>query len=200
MDTSTFLTAYDQQLRTDAETPSAVAVERLGPLRLVTFEGGRGFVTYQDLDGAGAETIADWVAEALEFYRADPAILRVEWKTRGHDHAPGLHEALIRNGFEPEEPESIMIGEARLLDQEVPLPDGVRLRRVSEEPDVRAMSAMQGQAFGATGAADGIGATDVGAASGVGSGPTSDCSAAPLGDSANWSAIPAVGRLPPAAT
>ena len=70
MDTSTFLTAYDQQLRTDAETPSAVAVERLGPLRLVTFEDGRGFVTYQDLDGAGAETIADWVAEALEFYRA----------------------------------------------------------------------------------------------------------------------------------
>jgi hypothetical protein len=47
-----------------------------------------------------------------------------------------------------------MIGEARLLDQEVPLPDEVRLRRVSEEPDVRAMSAMQGQAFGATGAAD----------------------------------------------
>lgn len=58
MATSKLLAAYDQQLRTDAETPSAVAVERLGPLRLVTFAGGRGFVTYQDLAGAGADTIA----------------------------------------------------------------------------------------------------------------------------------------------
>jgi hypothetical protein len=48
-----YLEAYDRQLRTDAETPSAIAVQRLGPLRLVTFAGGRGFVTYQDLGGAG---------------------------------------------------------------------------------------------------------------------------------------------------
>ena len=52
------LMAYDRQLRTDAETPSAIAVERLGPLRLVSFAGGRGFVTYQDLDGASARTIS----------------------------------------------------------------------------------------------------------------------------------------------
>lgn len=107
MDTSTLLAAYDQQLRTDAETPSAVDVERLGPLRLVTFAGGRGFVTYQDLAGARAETIARWVAETVAFYRADPDIVRVEWKTRGHDHAPGLHEALLENGFEPDETESV---------------------------------------------------------------------------------------------
>jgi hypothetical protein len=50
----------------------------------VIFAGGRGFVTYQDLDGASAQTIAQWVVEALAFYRKDPAILRVEWKTRGH--------------------------------------------------------------------------------------------------------------------
>ena len=41
-----------------------------------------------------------------------------------------------------------MIGEARLLDVDVPLPAGVRLRRVTEEADVRAMSAMQDEAFG----------------------------------------------------
>lgn len=37
---------YDQQLRTDAETTSAIEVTRLGPMRLVTFPAGRGFVTY----------------------------------------------------------------------------------------------------------------------------------------------------------
>lgn len=35
------LDAYDTELRTDAETPSAVDVMPLGPLRLVTFPGGR---------------------------------------------------------------------------------------------------------------------------------------------------------------
>lgn len=141
------LAAYDQQLRADSETPGAVSVDRLGPLRFVKFAGGRGFVTYQDLDGASAATIAGWVAEALAFYREDPEIVRVEWKTRGHDHAPGLHEALIGNGFEPEETESIMIGNASALNVDVQLPSGVSLRRVSEESDVRAMSAMQDEVF-----------------------------------------------------
>ena len=88
------------------------------------------------------------MVEALEHYRADPGISRVEWKTRGHDQAPGLHEALLDNGFTPEEPESIMLGEARLLAVDVELPAGVTLRRVTTEPDIRAMSAMSDLAFG----------------------------------------------------
>src|SRR6202050_5135030 len=143
-----YLKAYDRQLRTDAETQSAIAVERLGPLRLVTFAGGRGFVTYQDLGGADAARIAVWVAEALARYRADAAIRRVEWKTRGHDRAPGLHDALVSSGFAPDEPESIMIGEARRLAVDVALPDEVGLREVTSEPDVRAMCAMQAEVFG----------------------------------------------------
>jgi hypothetical protein len=54
----------------------------------------------------------------------------------------------VGNGFVPEEPESIMIGEAALLAVEVPVPDGVRLRRVTSESDVRALSAMQEEVFG----------------------------------------------------
>ena len=148
IDSSRFLAAYDEQLRTDAETPSAIQVTRHGPLRLVTFAGGRGFVTYRDLGGADADTIRRLVPEALAHYQANPEISRVEWKTRGHDHAPGLHEALLENGFTAGEPESIMIGEARLLTVDVPLPEGVTLRRVTEEADVRAMSGMQDEAFG----------------------------------------------------
>ena len=145
---SELLNAYDTQLRTDAETPSAIAVSRLGPLRLVTFAHGRGFVTYQHLDDADAKTIHTWVTEALEHYRQDPRITRVEWKTRSHDTAPGLHNALLDHGFVPDPPESIMIGQARSLDVTVPLPEGVTLRRVSATDDVRAMSAMQDRAFG----------------------------------------------------
>jgi hypothetical protein len=148
IDCMDFLAAYDEQLRTDAETPGQVSATRLGPLRLVTFAGGRGFVTYRDLGGADADAIRRLVPEALAHYRADPEISRVEWKTRGHDRAPGLHEALLENGFTAGEPESIMIGEARLLAVDVALPEGVTLRRITEEPAVRAMSAMQDEVFG----------------------------------------------------
>lgn len=143
-----FLEAYDAQLRTDAEIPGALTVHGHGPLVLATFVGGRGFITYRDLGGADHEGIQALVAEALNFFRRQPHITNVEWKSRGHDHAPGLHDALVANGFAADEPESIMIGEARALSAEVPVPDGVTLRRVVEEPDVRAMSAMQDGVFG----------------------------------------------------
>lgn len=143
------LRAYDEQLRTDAETPSALAVTLLGPLRLVTFLGGRGFVTYRDLGGADEAGVRALVDEAVAHFRADGGITKVEWKTRGHDRAPGLHEALLGHGFVPEEAESIMIGSASALAVDVPLPDGVTLRRIIEEADVRVMCAMQDEVFGA---------------------------------------------------
>ncbi len=142
------LAAYDEQLRTDAETPGAISVVGLGPLRLVSFAGGRGFVTYRDLGGAGADGIRELVAAALNHYRCRPEINRVEWKTRGHDHAPGLSEALRDNGFVPDEPESIMIGPARALAVDVDIPAQVRLRTVTAPAEVRAMSAVCAQVFG----------------------------------------------------
>lgn len=151
-DPAALLRAYDEQLRQETEVPSAIALDRLGPLVLATFLGGRGFITYRDLevDGrpADEQSVQQLVEQALSHYQADPEIVRVEWKTRGHDHAPGLHEALVAHGFVPAEPESIMIGEARLLAVDVELPDGVVVRRVTDEDDVRAMCAMQAEVFG----------------------------------------------------
>ncbi len=41
-----------------------------------------------------------------------------------------------------------MIGEAQTLALDLPLPEGVTLRQVTEESDVRAMTAVQGEIFG----------------------------------------------------
>ena len=148
-DAGRLLAAYDQQLRGETEvTPGAQSMTRHGPLFLVTFAGGRGWITYRDLGGADAAGIRGLVAAALDHYRAATDITTVEWKSRGHDVAPGLPEALAEHGFIPEEPESIMIGEARALAVDVPLPDGVTLRQVTAEADVRAMSAMADVVFG----------------------------------------------------
>lgn len=143
-----YLRAYDEQLRTDAETPTAISVTRLGSLRLAIYAGGLGFITYRDLGGTEAKDMIALVAEALEFYRADHEIDKVEWKVRTHDAAPGLHEALLANEFFPDDPESIMVGPLEGLCDDVPVPDGVTLRKVTSEADVRAMSAMADTAFG----------------------------------------------------
>lgn len=140
-----YLAAYDAQLRVEAA--SALTVERLGPLYLATYLNGRGWITYASLEGADAATIRGLVSAALDHFRQNPEISRVEWKTRSHDVAPGLHEALVDNGFVPGEPESIMIGEARLLAVDAPLPEGITLRTVTSESDVRAMCEMESIAF-----------------------------------------------------
>ena len=78
MDSADLLVAYDEQLRTDAETPSAIEVVLLGPLRLVRFAGGRGFVTYRDLGGSDGNAIRNLVQRAVAHFLKDPATARIE--------------------------------------------------------------------------------------------------------------------------
>jgi len=143
-----FLELYDQQLRTDAETPSALSVERLDGLRLVTFAHGRGFITYPRFTDQEPKTLAELAGPALDYFINQPEITRVEFKTRGHDHAPGLHQQLLSLGFTAEEPESIMIGSMQSLFSQRPAPTGVELRKISEDHEIEAMCAMVDQAFG----------------------------------------------------
>ncbi|WP_286161058.1 GNAT family N-acetyltransferase [Arthrobacter sp. MYb213] len=145
---SPYLSYYDGQLRTDAETPSAVKVQRLGPLRLINFTGGQGFITYAHIAPTDDTNLASLVGESLAYFREQPEIHDVEWKSRGHDHAPGLHEQLLAHGFAVDASESIMVGRAADLSAETPLPAGVRLRQIFSEADVRAMTAMQDLTFG----------------------------------------------------
>lgn len=147
VDTAALLAAYDAQLRGATELPSAESLEEHGPLVWGRFSGGRGFVTYVDLDGYD-DQLGDLVAATLAHYQEDASIDRVEWKTRGHDHAPGLHDLLVAAGFEPDEPESVMIGRCVDLVDDVALPDGVALRTIADPDDVRGMCAMSEEAFG----------------------------------------------------
>ena len=141
------LTAYDTQLRGRPDAPSALTIDRLGPLWLTTYAGGRVLITYRDLGGADEAGVRRLVTDALAQCRADPAVVHVDWKARGHDAAPGLHDALVAHGFEPDEVEAIMIGEAAALAVDVPLPEGVTLRRIRDEGDVRAFSELQAEVF-----------------------------------------------------
>jgi len=146
-DRAALLALYDEHLRAEGEVPSADSVERVGPVLVARYGAERGFVTYRDLGGLDAEGIADLVARVVRPLLDDPAVDVVEWKTRGHDEAPGLDEALRAHGLQPQEVESVMIGAASALALDLPLPHGVTIRRVEDEGGLRAAEACAAAVF-----------------------------------------------------
>ncbi|MGT2425454.1 GNAT family N-acetyltransferase [Amnibacterium kyonggiense] len=147
-DADDLLAAYDAQLRGAPEIRAAARPFRLGPLWIGVLAGTEGFIGYRDLGGLAAGGVRGLVRAATAVLAADAAVARIEWKTRQHDAAPGLHDALLEAGYEPQEAESIMIGAAELLALDLPVPDGVVLRSVTEPADVRRASFAADLAFG----------------------------------------------------
>jgi hypothetical protein len=147
LDSTELLDVYDRQLREVAEVRTATTWERHGPLLWALFRDRHGFVTYSGLQGY-ADRLDPLVAGTRAHFEAMPAVVDVEWKARGHDVAPGLPDVLRRHGFEPQDEESVMLGEARAMAVDVVLPPGVSVRRITAEPDVRRMAAMQAAVFG----------------------------------------------------
>jgi GNAT superfamily N-acetyltransferase len=133
------LAAYDVQLRGEAEVQGALSWDRSGPLWRAWFRR-EGFVSYEALDGLGSlEAVDDLIAETVAFFAGHAEIERFEWKTRGHDWPPDLDERLRAHGLEPEEVETVMVGEASHLAVDIELPEGVTVRRVDQLPDREAI-------------------------------------------------------------
>lgn len=150
MTSDALLSRYDSQLRGPAEFASADSVHRDGPVLIGRYGGGRAHIVHEagGLDRLGATEVRDRVHRAVELCRAWGCD-RIEWKTRGHDRVmPVLHHALLAAELTPGEPESVMIGRAEDLLRDARTPPGVTVRRITDEDDVRAMSAMTDEAFG----------------------------------------------------
>ncbi len=195
MTTRDHLTAYDEQLRTDAEMAGTHEVVREGPLLWGVFDHG-GFVSYRDLAGLEGEALDALIERTVAHYRDDTDVTTFEWKSRGHDRPADLGERLVAHGLVAEPRETVMIGEATLLDVDVPLaetPEGpVVVRRLEPGPsvvdDLTRMLDAQESVFG------------------TGRGPSLESSLADLesGDSEFWvaevgSRIVCGGRLTPVA-
>ncbi|HEX3929138.1 MAG TPA: GNAT family N-acetyltransferase [Nocardioides sp.] len=133
------LAAYDAQLRGAAEVQGAVSSDQSGPLWRALFDDGA-FVSYESLEGLGSiEEVERLVAETVEHFAALPQVRSFEWKTRGHDWPAELDGLLRRHGFEPDEVETVMVGQAGHLAVDVQLPEGVSIRRVDQLPDRAAL-------------------------------------------------------------
>jgi len=145
------LRAYDDQLRREGEVGRAQDVLRHGPLLWAVFDHG-GFVTYRDLDGLSGDALDRLIDETVAHFRDDTDVASFEWKSRGHDLPRDLPARLVAHGLVAEPVETVMIGDASLLAVDVPLPEGIVVRRAGEGGDLRgdvvSMLAAQEAAFG----------------------------------------------------
>ncbi|MBE8472583.1 GNAT family N-acetyltransferase [Streptomyces sp. 3R004] len=146
-DTQTFLAAYDDQMRGAPPTPPAgVTYEKDGPLLRIVGQF-RGFVSGpRELGLEGAE-LDRLIARQRDFFAGRGEA--VEWKTRAHDTPADLTARLRAAGFVPEDRETVLIGRAAdMAVREPVLPDGVTLRRVTADADMRRIAAMESAVWG----------------------------------------------------
>ena len=170
MDHDLVLARFDARLRRGALPDPGAAIERMGGVvRQVgppghsndagSNNGGEGGgavwngVLWSDLDPGGADAA---IAETIDRYAA--LGLDFEWKWYAHDRPADLPDRLRAAGFEPDEPETLMVAEvatvlsAEGLPSTVDPPAGVELRPVTDEAGVDAAVAVHERAFGTTGA------------------------------------------------
>lgn len=147
------LALFDAQLRRDAppETPTTRIDRAPGVTRQVGGEAHEWCgVVWTDLD----ETTADAaIADQLRWLRTSPeaAGREFEWKTYAHDRPADLGDRLLAAGFEPDAPETLMIGEVgevAALTEHAELPAGVRLEQVTDAAGVEMAASVHEQAFG----------------------------------------------------
>ncbi|WP_411086474.1 GNAT family N-acetyltransferase [Streptomyces sp. 061-3] len=101
-----------------------------------------------------------WSAPDLDAVRADAAIAaqverftalgldEFEWKLYAHDRPADLGQRLRAAGFVAEEPETLLVAPVADLPTTVELPEGVRLRTVTDAADVELMARAHERAFG----------------------------------------------------
>jgi GNAT superfamily N-acetyltransferase len=142
LDPAALLAAYDAELRQErAPLPAGWRTERDGPVWRV-FMGHSGFVGYRSVADLPSAELDALIARQRDIFAALGQ--EVEWKWRSYDRPADLPDRLRAAGFQPQERETVVVGLAEPLAAEAPrLPEGVRLRQVTERVDLDRIAAME---------------------------------------------------------
>jgi GNAT superfamily N-acetyltransferase len=149
VDGAAVLQAFNTQVRQSTRPDGTGAlIERAGPVvrRVVDSSqegsGGSG-VFWSELDPDSASGV---IADQVAFFGS--RVRRFEWKLYSYDQPPDLARRLLAAGFEPEEPEALMLAQVSEVPQQVALPDGVRLEQVTDEAGLDRLTALHERVFG----------------------------------------------------
>lgn len=137
------LAEYDAQLRgvEPERMPEGIRLERDGPLLRYVGFGHGGWVDYRDLGGLEGPDLDDLIARQVRLFEERHESF--EWKLHGHDRPRDLAERLRAQGFVPEDRETVVIAPVSAVASPPVLPEGVRLREVTEREDLDAIARME---------------------------------------------------------
>jgi GNAT superfamily N-acetyltransferase len=148
LDVVTLLAAYDHQLRGRVPDPLPVGwqVERDGPV-VRHYMGFGGFVGYRSVAELTPAELDALIARQRDIFAARGE--EVEWKWHSHDLPVDLPDRLRAAGFVPQARETVVVGLAEpLAAAAAPLPEGVRLRTVTDRADLDRIAAMESAVWG----------------------------------------------------
>jgi GNAT superfamily N-acetyltransferase len=138
---------YDARLRPWIEPDPAggVVFERFGNLVRVT---GRqqGFVESGPDVGLHGPALDAAIALHRDHFAARGE--EMEWKTRAHDRPADLVDRLTAAGFEPQEPETVLVGISADMADADSASSGVRIRRTEDPEDFARIGEMESAVWG----------------------------------------------------
>jgi GNAT superfamily N-acetyltransferase len=135
------LMQFDLEMRRDPVPPTGSRVERSGAL--VRIVGKENYILWSALDAATARAM---VSAQATFFRDRGR--EVEWKLYGYDAPRGLKSILSSAGFEPEEAETLVVLDLESDRRADPPPDGIQIRRVTDDGGARDAARANSAAFG----------------------------------------------------
>lgn len=144
LDPAALLAVYDAE-RARLDAADGMPAERVGPVLAIDFEPV-GFVAAPRDTGLRGADLDALIARVRDRFLALGR--GVEWKTFAHDEPADLPERLRAAGFEPEEPEALVVGASAALagmSEEVP---GVVIRETADEADFVAIGELESEVWG----------------------------------------------------
>ena len=135
------LRVYDSELRVNPPPQVGVVFEHVdGVLRA---RGAANWIFARDLDAANVDAVVTREADFFRRLGED-----VEWKVYGHEAAIDLPTRLAAHGFEPDESETLMFLDLAAWRLSFTPPEGIQIRRVTDQQGVRDLVSVMSEAFG----------------------------------------------------
>ena len=108
MDTQEILALFNKEQRIEIEFPEARKEVLPEVIRFVRPAPGANFINYSQLNEQNADAV---IQEQIAYFR--PMGQQFNWKVYDQDEPSDLRERLIRHGFEPDEPDAVMVLDLR---------------------------------------------------------------------------------------
>lgn len=144
MDRETLLAIFDREQRLEIEFPGTHREQVGSVIREITGgdEPHRGFIAYSHLR---PETADEDIDAQITFFQSKH--MDFEWKVFDHDQPTDLRQRLVARGFEPGDPEALMVLDVNTAPDWYWSMDLPNVTRVTEQAGVDAVSQLEAEVW-----------------------------------------------------